>query len=209
MREFCVLLDNGHGKETAGKRSPKWDDGTQLFEWEENRKIVAAIEKKLKAIGIKCIRLVPEDKDITLSSRAARANQYVDKYRCIMISVHCNAARQPNTAWGWSVWTTTAKNNSDKLAQCFLNHFKECIPGRKNRGHYEKNFTVIFKTNCPCVLTENFFMDTYDECQYLLSEKGIDEIAELHVRAILEFQEKYYPETVKGAVVTSTGCAMK
>ena len=111
MREFCVLLDNGHGKETPGKRSPKWSDGTQLFEWEENRKIVAAIEKKLDRLGIKYIHLVPEEKDIPLSTRAARANKYINQYRCIMISVHCNAARENNVAWGWSVWSTKAKNN--------------------------------------------------------------------------------------------------
>ena len=209
MREFCVLLDNGHGKETAGKRSPKWDDGTQLFEWEENRKIVDAIEKKLDKLGIKHIRLVPEDKDIPLSTRAARANKYVDKYRCIMISVHCNAARQTNVAWGWSVWTTKSKNNSDKLAQCFNDCFDKCIPGRHNRGHYEENFTVIYKTNCPCVLTENFFMNTKDECDYLLSEKGIDEIANLHVEAILRYQELYCPETIKAPTVTSDGCHLK
>ena len=34
-----VLLDNGHGENTAGKRSPKWKDGTQLFEWEYAREI--------------------------------------------------------------------------------------------------------------------------------------------------------------------------
>ena len=38
-----IILDNGHGKETKGKRSPKWDDGTQLFEWEFNRAIVDGI----------------------------------------------------------------------------------------------------------------------------------------------------------------------
>ncbi len=209
MKDFCVLLDNGHGKDTPGKRSPKWDDGTQLLEWEENRKIVAEIERRLKKIGIMCVRLVPEDKDIGLTARANRANQYTSKYRCIMISVHCNAAQKPNTARGWSVWTTTAKNNSDKLAQCFLDNFDKCIKGRKNRGHYEKNFTIIFKTNCPCVLTENFFMDTKDECDYLLSEKGISEIAELHVKAILEFQEKYYPDTIKADTVTSPVCNYK
>ena len=205
MREFCVLLDNGHGKETPGKRSPKWDDGTQLFEWEENRKIVAAIEKKLDRLGIKHIRLVPEEKDIPLRTRAARANQYIDKYRCVMISVHCNAARQPNTARGWSVWSTKSKNNSDKLAQCFLDCFNKCIPGRRNRGHYEENFTVIYCTNCPCVLTENFFMDTKDECDYLLSDKGIDEIANLHVEAILRYQELYCPDTIQAPTVTNKG----
>ena len=26
-----IILDNGHGNNTPGKRSPKWEDGTQLF----------------------------------------------------------------------------------------------------------------------------------------------------------------------------------
>ena len=32
-----ILLDNGHGYDTPGKRSPIWPDGSQLFEWEFNR----------------------------------------------------------------------------------------------------------------------------------------------------------------------------
>ena len=31
-----VIIDNGHGIDTKGKRSPKWADGSQLFEWEFN-----------------------------------------------------------------------------------------------------------------------------------------------------------------------------
>ena len=29
-----VLLDNGHGENTPGKRSPKWSDGSQLKTYE-------------------------------------------------------------------------------------------------------------------------------------------------------------------------------
>lgn len=29
---MLVVLDNGHGNNTPGKRSPVWDDGTQLYE---------------------------------------------------------------------------------------------------------------------------------------------------------------------------------
>lgn len=32
-----ILIDNGHGKETPGKRSPVWPDGSQLYEYEFNR----------------------------------------------------------------------------------------------------------------------------------------------------------------------------
>ena len=44
-----VILDNGHGQETPGKRSPVWSDGKQLFEWEFNRDIVRRIADILKA----------------------------------------------------------------------------------------------------------------------------------------------------------------
>ena len=197
MKEFCVLLDNGHGKDTAGKRSPVWKDGSQLFEWETNRRIVAEIEKRLRKLGIKVVRLVPEDKDISLGTRSRRANKYVEKYRCVMISVHCDAFDVPNGASGWTVYTTEKKNISDNLAQKFLDNFHTFFPDRLLRGHKEKNFTVIYMTQCPCVLTENFFMTTERDCRLLMSDEGIETIADLHVKSILDFQQEFYPETVK------------
>jgi N-acetylmuramoyl-L-alanine amidase len=44
--KYLWLFDNGHASivdgnpQTEGKRSPKWPDGTQLFEGEFNRAIV-------------------------------------------------------------------------------------------------------------------------------------------------------------------------
>ena len=63
-----ILLDNGHGYDTPGKRSPIWPDGSQLFEWEFNRDIVSRIEILLKKAGISCVRLVPEKEDILKSA---------------------------------------------------------------------------------------------------------------------------------------------
>ena len=48
---YVWILDNGHGGiidgeyQTPGKRSPKWEDGTQLFEGEFNRAVVKRIIK--------------------------------------------------------------------------------------------------------------------------------------------------------------------
>ena len=72
-----ILLDNGHGYDTPGKRSPIWPDGSQLFEWEFNRDIVSRIEILLKKAGISCVRLVPEKEDISLSERCKRAKVIV------------------------------------------------------------------------------------------------------------------------------------
>lgn len=186
-KNITILLDNGHGKETPGKRSPKWGDGSQLFEWEYNRRVVDAIIAKLDGLGIKNVKIVPEDTDISLSERAARANKICKNTRCILISVHCNAGG----GTGWEVFSTTNKNNSDKLAEVFVETFKKDFPDKRCRGHKEKNFTIIYKANCPCVLTENFFMDTESDCKFLLSEEGFNRVVDLHVNSIIKYMEKY------------------
>lgn len=180
---MLVILDNGHGKNTPWKRSPVWSDGSQLREWSWAREIVSLIKERLDAQGIDSLILVPEDEDISLSERAARCNKIQEDK--VLISVHGNASN--GKAQGWEIFTTTSKNNSDKLAQCFINNFEYCFKGRRNRGHKEKDFTLLYKADCPCVLTENFFYDNEDDCQYMLSDMGKDSIVEAHVRSILEF----------------------
>ena len=70
-----VILDNGHGEETAGKRSPLWGDGSQLFEWEFNRDIVRRIAAKLDDLAIGYEILTPETNDVSLAERCRRANE--------------------------------------------------------------------------------------------------------------------------------------
>ena len=64
-----VILDNGHGKNTIGKCSPKWSDGTQLFEWSWTREIARLLKERLDAQGIETILLVTADNDVSLSER--------------------------------------------------------------------------------------------------------------------------------------------
>lgn len=182
-----ILLDNGHGVDTPGKRSPLWSNGTQLFEWSWTREITSLIKERLDAQGLDSLLLVPEDTDISLSERAKRCNAITGPK--ILISVHGNASSN-GKARGWEVFTTTADNNSDKLAQCFEDNFKYCFADLKNRGDKEKDFTLLYKVNCPCVLTENFFYDNEEDCKFMLSDEGKDAIVELHVRSILEYIAK-------------------
>ena len=92
------ILDNGHGKETPGKRSPKWKSGGQLFEYEFNRDVVLRIHAKLMDVGINSIVLVPEIEDISLKDRCNRIKEIcsVDK-DCILLSIHANAGG--GTGW--------------------------------------------------------------------------------------------------------------
>ena len=55
---------------------------------------------------------------------------------------------------------------------------------------YEENFYVLKHTLMPAVLTENFFMDNKEDCEWLLSPKGKLAIADIHVKGILKYVER-------------------
>lgn len=186
-----VLLDNGHGKETAGKRSPVWSDGSQLFEWEFNRDIVRRIAEKLEADGIPYRVLVPEETDISLTERARRANEIAKENngKAYVLSIHANAGG----GTGWEVYTSPGQTPSDAIATVFFEEAgREFVPdGWRMRSDYsdgdpdkEANFYVLTKTTCPAILTENFFMDTEKDCRFIMSEDGRERIANMHVAAI-------------------------
>jgi N-acetylmuramoyl-L-alanine amidase len=200
MRSITVILDNGHGNDTPGKRSPLWPSGTQqLFEWKFNRRIVGHIALALTAYenrGIDCTRLVPENYDVPLAERVARANNIVAASRkdgkdTLLISVHGNAGQ----GTGWEVWTTNGQTQSDKfaeiIAQCATTALTPKFPVRKDMtdgdSDKESNFYILRKTIGPAVLTENLFMDREKDCKYMLSDEGQQAIAKIHVDAIIEY----------------------
>lgn len=115
---MIVLIDNGHGNNTPGKCSP--DKSLREYKWA--REIAARIETVLKAKGIDARRIVTEETDIPLGTRANRVNAFcrqVGKQNVILISVHSNAAGGDGrwkSAGGWCVYTTPGKTKADDLA---------------------------------------------------------------------------------------------
>ncbi|RRJ91539.1 N-acetylmuramoyl-L-alanine amidase [Paenimyroides tangerinum] len=189
MKNRLILLDNGHGEETVGKRSPVLQDGSQLFEYEFNRDIVKRITKTLDKEKIEYVVLVPELKDISLAERVKRANAHhaeCGKHTCL-ISVHANAGG----GTGFEVFTSVDQTKSDEFAQIMFDCFKEEFPEQKMRSDRldgdddkESNFYILKNTNCPAMLTESFFMDNLQDLKILMSENGRSRIARAHVNAI-------------------------
>ena len=188
-----ILLDNGHGSNTPGKRS---FDG-KLLEYAYCREIVTGIYSKLKAEGYDVEIITPENIDISLTTRVKRVNNICAKVganNCLLISVHNNAAAGStwSSAAGWTVWIAkTASSNSKKLAQILYSQAEK----RKLKGnryvpeckYWTADYTIVKKTNCPAVLTENLFMTNKSEVEYLLSNKGKQAIIDLHVDGIKEY----------------------
>lgn len=204
---YVWILDNGHGGiidgvyQTAGKRSPKWEDGTQLFEGEFNRAVVKRIIKMCEKDGIECINLVDTEKDLSLRWRTDKANdiyrerQQSDGKKCIYVSVHANGFNK-ESAHGWSVYTTVGETKSDKIAQILHEKAKAEFPTHKMRmdtrdgdADKESNFWVLRKVVMPSILSENFFMTNREESKLLLSEEGRDRIAKIHFQMIKEVEK--------------------
>lgn len=184
-----IILDNGHGWNTPGKRSPVWNDGTQLFEWKFNRILVKEIKRRLDNLGIESIILVPEDYDISLRERCNRANAiYRDRKDAILISIHANAGG----GTGWEAWTSIGETRSDYYARVLYNSAGQYLRKWKIRSDFsdgdpdkEDQFYILKHSMCPAVLTENLFMDNEKDCKFMLSAEGIETLAALHVDAIV------------------------
>jgi N-acetylmuramoyl-L-alanine amidase len=194
MSKFHYLLDPGHGGmvngqyATAGKRSPVWEDGRQLFEGVFNRMVVRRIAQLCQNEGIQCTILVPEEQDVSLGERVRRANAIASQHPSIFVSVHANAGG----GTGWEVFTTPGLTKSDAVATIFFNSARKFLPTFKMRADFsdgdpdqESNFYVIKNTICPAILTENLFMDTLKpDCEFLMSPQGVETIAQLHFDGI-------------------------
>lgn len=190
MKQTLIpILDAGHGKDTSGKRSPKWKDGQQLLEYEFNRNIVDRIAELLRKEGIKYHILVPEIIDISLAERCRRANRLHRQYskQTFLVSVHGNAGG----GTGWEVWTSVGQTKADALATIFYEEVKREFEEQRMRTDFydgdpdkESQFYILKHTEAPALLTENFFMDTESDCRLMMSEEGRQRIAKAHAEAI-------------------------
>ena len=192
-----ILIDNGHGIQTKGKRSP---DG-KLLEYAYTRELARQIVTTLKARGHDAELLVPEEDDIPLSERVRRTNahcQALGKSNVILISLHLNAAGD-GTKWmnatGWSCYTCKGQTESDRLADCLYKAAEQILKNQVIRTDYardgdpdwEENFYLLRKSLCVAVLTENYFQDCLSDVQFLQSRAGKQAVIDTQVEGIIEY----------------------
>lgn len=201
-----ILIDNGHGAETLGKRSPYSCCGIEpcieFYEWEWNREIANKIVEQLNGVGFDAELLVTETYDISLKERVNRVNSFCDyfgKNKVILISIHSNAAGDGSkwcNARGWSVYTSVGETKSDKLANYlyeeaekeFVNQTLSIRTDMQDGDKdYESNLYICKNTKCVAVLSENFFFDNIDDVKYILSDEGKASIIKVHVDGIINY----------------------
>lgn len=190
-QNLIPILDNGHGDNTPGKRSPQFGENLPiLYEWEFNRDIVKRIAAMCTNAGIEYRVLVPENNDVSLQARCDRANQIYSETggKCFLFSIHANAGG----GTGWECYTTKGETKSDRIAEILANEWRAEFGDQwRIRADYsdgdadkESQFYILQHTKCPAVLSENLFMDNYKDYQFLMTDAGRERIAKVHFDTI-------------------------
>ena len=198
MSKYLIAIDDGHGMETAGRRTPPIPslDNRVVRENEFNSAVKRFVEEELKRCGFKVLVVAPGDKDIPLKTRTDLANKKnADAY----ISIHYNAFDgkfKDNGPEGHSLHIYPGSAQGRKLAEYILKYLRQGIP-QKNRGIIENNFHVLRETKMPAVLSENGFMDNKREALLMINIDFQKEVAKEHAQGICDyFGVKYISQLV-------------
>lgn len=221
MSKYLVGLDDGHGINTAGKRTVALKEdvkfrgkirkkGTIIHENEFNEYIMEKVEPLLKRCGIDYVELAPTDSDTPLSTRANTANR---KGCDLVVSIHANALA--GTKWQAGAYglvvikTKGCQSKTDKLASIMYKHLKEVDFPSNGETKYGirvdteiSGFTlaILRQTKMPAVLVELGFMDNWNDVKVMCTEKFQVECAKGIAMAICEFLGVKFKEADKQEV---------
>ena len=181
--KYLIALDDGHGMNTSGKRTPPLTEdlyidgklvrkkGEVIKENEFNRAVVKYLAEALKRCGFDVLLVAPTDEDTPLATRVSRANNAnADAY----VSNHYNALG--------SIWQTKAKGlvtiihyNHQSKTKVLANNVHEEL-WKLHSDHNCTNYGVrtdtdisgyslyvLRNTKMPAILTESGFMDNMTE----------------------------------------------
>ncbi|HZK34818.1 MAG TPA: N-acetylmuramoyl-L-alanine amidase [Bacillota bacterium] len=190
---YKVAIDNGHGLNTPGKRTPPFPNtGKVIHEWEFNYPTAKKLNVELQRCGFKTIMVSDTSKDTPLRTRTDRANKAKAD---VFVSIHYNAFQGKwGTHGGVDTFHHPSSTKGKKLAAYVQ---KELVPatGLRDRGAQAYNFFVCRETNMPAILCECGFMDNLEEAKLMLNEGYQQRVAEAIAKGICAYLGvKYVPK---------------
>lgn len=186
-----VVLDPGHGVETAGKRSP---DGT-YYEHEFALDMAKRIKHILPGYGVEVVLTRTNEKDVSLQERVKISNAAAPD---LFVSLHSNAAGS-GVAWmtarGYGIYTSAAGDDAGRniAARAILARAKEAGLTLWGGGlHHDwaderKDIYVLWHTAAPAVLIEHLFHDNLDDVALLKDDAFRSKLAEIDCKGILDY----------------------
>lgn len=177
-KKKLVILSDGHGENTAGKCSHRFNDGYVLKENHFNEAVVDYIKSYLSNYNCDVVHVSEGKEDTPLKIRTDNANtSYKDmciKYGkenvdCVYVSIHANhdGGKEWSQAHGIG---TFAYPNTDKTLHTVLLNKLVSSTGLRNRGVKEENFHELRETSMTACLCECGFMSNLNEATLLRSD---------------------------------------
>ena len=205
-RIMLVAISDGHGMETAGKRTPLLPNGMVMRENEFNRAVKRYLDVELKRCGLRTLFVASGDTDVPLIERTNLANLM---QASIYVSIHANAfdgvfnATDPK---GVETYHYPGSVEGKKLAEAI---HKQLIKGvsQTNRGVKSSNFHELRETTMPAVLVEAGFMDNLEEAMLLLDDSFRREVAREIAMGVCDYLNVPYIPEVRGMKIASSPTA--
>ena len=186
---FKLVLDAGHGINTAGKRCDARFDPKQTREWTLNARICNKIEELLKAYeGYELLRVddVTGKTDVPLATRTANANKFkADFY----LSIHHNAGINGGTGGGVVAFVHTVVGANTKEWQKDLYNAVikyTALKGNRATPMAQSNLHVLRETDMSAVLIECGFMGSKTDVPIILTEDFANKVAKACVEVIVK-----------------------
>ena len=157
----------------------------------EARKIVSAVEQKLKSLGHKVV-IASCDHEANANKQLQRivavANNHKDAD--LFISVHFNAFEDPK-ANGVEVYSYSKKGKGHEFAVDIQDELVKL--GFTDRKKKEAGFYVLRHTICPAVLIETAFLTNADDMKKL----NVDKVSSAIVKAVTGTEIAYKDDVPK------------
>lgn len=184
-----IVLDAGHGYNTAGRRTTKNLVTPQKREWELNSRVVEKVMDKLKEYEVEMLRVDDPTgaKDIPLTTRVKNANAFKADIYC---SFHHNAGINGGSGGGLTVLTYSNNEKHTNLRNMLYDCLIKAggIKGNRSNPKYAKPSLYVLKaTNMVSVLVEHGFMDSAVDTPIIVT----DAYAEKMANGWIDFFEKY------------------
>lgn len=202
---YLISVDDGHGMETAGKRTPALKSdikfngkirkkGTVIKENEFNNHVMKFFIEGCKRCGIKTLEVAKGDTDVPLATRVRLANNAKSD---LHISFHANAVGNTwqEKAYGLVVIKRyVCSSKTDKLATNVYNYLKSDVKWykdggtkygvRKDRDVSGFSLYILKNTKMPSILVEYGFMDNWEDVKIMCTDEFAKNCAEATLKGV-------------------------
>lgn len=188
MKNYCVLIDPGHGGIFSGATAGS------VREKHVNLDVAYQLHHAFEKRGISAPMTRMADHELKLDLGADLQERCNIEHKInpnLFISLHCNAASSEQ-AEGFEVFTSPGETPSDATASNIYAYMKDDHPNITYRTDFsdgdpdkEAKFAVLTGTRGPAVLVELGFLTNPDERKRLTSSHYTNAIAETIAEAII------------------------